>query len=337
MDWSKGYTTKYYMSIVDWGTMNDMSRIEITGGSIKRSLTDLRASADVDCVDYDNTKEQIVRIWLDTFQGGASSHTPLFTGIAACPKDKFSGRKKNNSLECYSMLKIASDVLLPRGWYAPVDANSSLILNELLDVVKVDIHFPTDIDTPILKQSIIAEQGETKLSMADKVLDAMGNWRMRIDGYGEIWIEQLPKSESAFFDSINNDVIETDIEISYDWYNAPNILRCTLDDSFAVAKDEDPYSPLSIQNRGREVWFEDSDVQLSTDQTLGEYALAMLKQYQQTATTISYTRRFNPDVYPSDIVRINYPEQNINGLFMVSDQSISLGYSARTSEEVMKL
>lgn len=338
MDWSLGYSAKYYMTVVDWSTMKDVGIIEITGGSIKRSLTDLRESATVDCVDYEDPTEQIVRIWLDTDQDGESSHTALFTGLAASPTDKYSGRHKSNTLDCYSMLKVASDVLLPRGWYAPIEANSGSIIRDLLSVLNLPnsmIHI--DPNTPELKQSIIAEEGETRLSMVDNILYAMGNWRLRLDGYGAVYVEPTPTDESAVFDSIENDVIETDVEISYDWYNVPNVLRVTLDESFAEARDEDPNSPLSIQNRGREVWMEDTNVQLSTNETLGEYAIRMLKYYQRIATTISYTRRFDPDVYPSDIVRIDYPIQNINGRFLIMDQSISLGYNAKTSEEVMKI
>ena len=336
MEWSVGYTSRYYLSIVDWDTMNDINRIEITNGTIKRSLTDLRESADVDCeAQLDNSKEHIIRIWLDTTQEGSSSHIPLFTGIAACPKDKYNGRNKKNSLECYSMLKIASDVMLPRGWYAPVEIDSGIMLKELLSCIKVPINIADN--TPKLSQAIIAEQGETKLSMANKILDSMGKWRLRLDGFGSIYIEPLPQDPMVTFDAVNNDVIETSIEISYDWYNTPNILRCTMDDVYAVARDDDGASPMSIQNRGREVWMEDNDVQLSMNESLSEYAIRMLKYYQQSSMELSYTRRFHPSVYPSDIVRIIYPEQGINGTFLVSDQSIELGYNARTSEEVIRV
>lgn len=338
VDWSLGYSAEYYLTIVDWATMRDLERIEITGGSIKRSLTELRESADLDCIGYDNNSELMIRVWLDAKQEGAFSHTPLFTGLAACPSDKYNGRLKTNTLECYSMLKIAQDVMLPKGWYAPVDVNSGVLIKDLLSVIGVEINIDEETEkTPDLKQSIIAEQGETRLSMTDKVLTAMGNWRMRLDGYGRIFIEPLPKEEVIIFDANSNDVIETEIEVSYDWYTAPNVLRCTLDDSYAEVRDEDPDSPLSIQNRGREVWLEDTDVQLTNDETLGDYAWRMLKIYQQTATTISYTRRFNPDVYPTDIIRLNYPAQQISGQYKVTDQDITLGYGARTSEEVVKV
>ena len=58
MDWSKGYSARYYLSVLDKATMRDVDRIELIGGTIKRSLTDIRESADVDCRNYDSKSEQ---------------------------------------------------------------------------------------------------------------------------------------------------------------------------------------------------------------------------------------------------------------------------------------
>jgi hypothetical protein len=42
-----------------------------------------------------------------------------------------------------------------------------------------------------------------------------------------------------------------------------------------------------------------------------------------------------PDLYPGDMISLHYPEQDADGDFTISSQSIELGYAARTSEEVM--
>ena len=133
------------------------------------------------------------------------------------------------------------------------------------------------------------------------------------------------------------DIIESDIDVSYDWYSAPNVLRCSLDDDCAIVIDDDPKSPLSTASRGREVWYEDTDVFLNTNETLAEYANRMLKYYQRVSTNISYNRRYYPDIYPGDCIRLNYPAQEISGVFLITEQSISLGYNARTSEEVIQI
>ena len=101
----------------------------------------------------------------------------------------------------------------------------------------------------------------------------------------------------------------------------------------AIAKDEDPDSPFSIQARGREIWMEENGATLRTDETLGQYATRRLKEEQTVVYSLSYNRRFDPEVRATDLVDIIYPDQTINGTFLVTSQSINLGYGASVSEE----
>lgn len=346
MDWDKGYSARYYVSILDKDTLRDIDRIELTGGSIKRTSTDLRESADLDCVDYNTNEEQYIRVWLDAKQGGESSHTPLFTGIATSPGLDINGRYITNSLECYSLLKIAQDILLPRGWYAPAEMSGESLLRLLLAPINTNINISDN--APNLSQAIIAEDGENNLSMVDKILSTI-NWRMRLDGYGNIIIGPEayvidPRDDSIIvtdysetFGAFQNDILEPSLTITYDWFGCPNVFRAVMDDSAAVARDESPTSVYSIQNRGREIWHEETDCQLNDNETLAEYAFRRLKELQRISTNISYDRRYIPDVYPTDIVELNYPAQNIQGSYYILSQSISLGYNAKTSEEVIEI
>ena len=43
---------------------------------------------------------------------------PLFTGLSTTPDNDFNGSLNNNTVECFSVLKLAGDVMLPLGWYA---------------------------------------------------------------------------------------------------------------------------------------------------------------------------------------------------------------------------
>lgn len=339
IDWSKGFSARYYISVLDKTTWRDLRRIEITGGTVKREDSDLRESADIDCVNYSETNEQFIRVWLDAKQEGNSSHIPLFTGIATSPSKNINGRLVTNTLECYSVLKIAQDMLLQRGWYAPRGINGGELIKDLLSVIPVDISIAEN--SPGLDSAIIAEEGENRLSMTDKILSAMTTdglvWRMKLDGYGNISIGPYSREPVVIFDSLNNDVLEPTLSLTYDWYECPNVYRAVLDDGYAVARDDNPNSPLSVQNRGREVWVEDSSAYLQENETLAEYAERMLKEAQRASATISYDRRFEPNVYISDVVRLSYPAQQINGLFLVTSQSITLGYNAKTSEEVIQI
>lgn len=333
MNYNEGYSAKFYVSVVDPRTWNDLSRFEITGGSINRSDGGLRHSADIECVNYTDTSEQWIRIWMDVRQGGTSDHVALFTGLTSTPSRTINGTRVSTQKQCYSVLKPAEDVLLPRGWYAPIDINSELIIRNLLSVTGVNV-IPSG-EMPILTEAIIAEDGESNLTMIDKILLAV-DWRMTIDGYGSIYLSPYPTEETALFDSMANDIIEPELNVNYDWFSCPNVFRAISGNISATVRDEDPDSPLSTVSRGREIWAEETNCDMYEGETIGDYAFRRLNELQQVAMTISYSRRFNPAVNVTDLVRLNYPAQNLVGLFEVTSQSIELGYGARVSEEVVQ-
>ena len=336
MDWRRGFTAEYYATYVNSSTWRDGDRLEIIDGSVKRESSNLLTSADIKCKNYDGNSERLIRIWLDTRQEGEESgHVALFTGYTSSPDRNINGVVEHRTMQCYSVLLPASDILLPRGWYAPVGIDGTILIESLLKCTNapIDISSAED-ENRTLKQAIIAEDNETNLSMIEKILDAMV-WRMKIDGYGRIHIEPFNKTPISTFNAVDNDVIEPSVSITYDWFSCPNVLRAVMDDSVATARDEDSDTPMSIKNRGREVWYEETDITLNDRETLQEYANRHLKELQRVSTQISYDRRFHPDIYPTDVVTLNYPRQNIVGNYYVTSQNITLGFGARTSEEVL--
>ena len=329
MDWRRGFTSEYYVTHVDSSTWRDISpRVEIISGTIKIETSNLLTSADIQCKDYTEDKEQLIRVWLDTRQeGDEAGHTPLFTGYTSSPDRSIEGVKELRTLQCYSVLLPAADVLLPRGWYAPVGIDGTVLVKSLLKVCHcpVDIS-PVEDDNRTLKQAIIAEDNETNLTMVEKVVSAM-MWRMHVDGYGRVHIGPYVDKPVILFDAIDNDVIEPSVSVSYDWFSCPNVLRVVMDENVATAYDQNSDTPMSIQNRGREVWYEETNVILNDNETLQEYAKRRLKELQSVSTTISYDRRFHPDIYPLDVVRLNYPRQDLVGDYYVTSQSIELGWN----------
>ena len=337
MNWNKGLSARYYCSIVNPITWHDTGEtFNITGGSISHSLSDLMESADVDCVRYPQNTERWIRVYLDARQSGAAEHIAMFTGLATSPDRNIDGLYETNKVQCYSVLKPAQDVLLPRGWYAPVGIDGAKLIKRLLGVTPAPVDYdPTVEAAPTLKRAIIAEDGESNLSMAHKILTAIG-WRFRITGDGVIHICPTATEHTELFDSFENDSIEPVLTVTADWYGCPNVFRATQGDASAEARDESE-SLLSIPNRGREVWMEETNVNLSERETLLEYAKRRLKEEQQVAYIVKYDRRYRPDLYVSDIVELHCPAQGIDGEFVITSQSIELGYAARTSEEVQNV
>ena len=333
MDWRKGFSAMYYASLVDVNTWRSIERFEFTGGTIKATGTGLRESADIDCVNF-NYGERWVRIYLVAKQGDTSETVPLFTGLTSCPDDDIDGYRIKNKVEMYSVLKPCEDVLLPRGYYVPVGMDGGRVIKKLLSVTPAPVVI--DGEPPVLSSYIVAEDGETHLSMADKVLSAI-NWRYRIDGDGTIHIQPYSSEPVASYDPINNDCLETEIKKTYDWYQCPNVFRAVEDEISAVARDDNPDSAFSTVTRGREIWMEETSCKLNANESLAQYAVRRLNEEQSVSMTASYDRRFNPDVKVTDVISLNYPAQGLTGNFVVKSYSIELGYGARTSEEVIKV
>lgn len=331
MNWKTGYTAAYYMTTVDPVTWRDLERIEITRGSINRVTEGLRESASVGCTNYGEMIEQWVRIWLEAKQEGSSARVPLFTGLATTPADNYSGQSKDNELQLYSVLKTADDVALLRGWYAPAGMSGAAVIKDLLSILPSPVLIADN--APALTNHIIAEDNETRLSMTEKILVAI-DWRMKITGDGTVHIEPKPEEPSITFDPLENDVLETEITVQADLFSCPNVLLAIDNDLSAIARDDSENSPLSTINRGREVWAVETACDLADDETIEQYATRRLKEKQKIRKTAIYTRRFMPDIYPNDQIRLHYPAQDLDGVYTVKSQSISLEYSANTNEEI---
>lgn len=330
MNWNKGFTAQIYVTTVDPATWRDLDRMDIYGGSITRSESTLQESASLDCLDYDQTAERWIRIWMDAEQNGSGAHVALFTGLATSPDRDINGRLFADTVDCYSVLKPAQDVLLPRGWYVPAGASCAEAIAQLLSVTPAPKHINGV--SPALKEAYIAEENETHLTMAQKLLTAM-DWRIRITGEGEIYIEAKPTAAAVSFDAIENDSIEPKLKVSRDWYECPNVFRATQNDVSAIAMDTDPNSIFSTVSRGREIWKQDSNARTSESESLQAYAERRLKEEQNVVYKASYDRRYNPELTVGDLVRLHYPEQQIDGIFRVANQNIDLTSGGRTSEE----
>ncbi len=335
MDWSKGLSASYNAYIVDPITWRDTDEIQIINGTISKSEDDLRESADISVLNYESDTEQWIRIYLNARQLHDSARCPIFTGLISSPTKDIDGNIQTNNLNCYSVLKPASDILLPKGYYVPYGTDVAYILRSLLSIIR-----GTPIDTEgvsrTLSQTIIAESNETHLSMANKILYFMG-LRMYISGDGSIVVSETDLNPVTYFDANEFDSLETKLNIENNWFYCPNVFRAIEGDFSAIAIDDDPDSPLSTVNRGREIWMEETNCNFDIGESLAQYAERRLKEEQQVLITASYTRRFDPDVNVSDVITLMYPGQGLAGNYYVTSQNISLGYSPSVSEVVYKL
>lgn len=326
MDWVQGYSASYYMTVVDPASWRDIRTVDITGGSISKSDSSLMESAQVELTE--NLGEAWVRIWLDARQGDGGGRTPLFTGLLQTPATRWDGNIDTYSAECYSVLKAADDVILQRGWYALAGQNGVALAARLLDATPAPVI--VDDDPPMLSTSIIAEDNETALTMARRLVTASG-WRMKIDGDGTIRICPLADRPSVILDTQTNDIVELSISDEQDLYKCPNVYMAASGDLTYTARDEE-----SIEARGREIWAVEYNVTLNAGESIMQYALRKLEEKKAAARTVKYSRRYIPDLTPGDIIELRFPRQGIFGDYRVNKQSVSLGYAATVSEECVE-
>lgn len=330
MNWANGFAARYTYTIVDSSSWRDLETYDMTGGSIMKFEDGLMESADMDITELPTEGEVWVRIYLNATTTSDGAREALFTGLLQVPATDWEGSRESHTAELYSVLKPAEDVHMAKGWYAPAGANGAAMAAELLSVGAAPVEYAEN--APTLTNAVIAENNETNLTMAQKLVAAIG-WRMRISGDGVIHIVPKATERSAVFDPLENDIMELSVTDTRDWYSCPNVLRVTIGDMTAIARDDDPDSPYSTASRGREIWEDESSASLNDGESIEEYALRRLKELQSPARAVSYIRRYVPDVYPGDIVGIHHPAQRIDDDFRVASQKIDLGYGARTSEE----
>lgn len=330
MDWNRGFKFTCFACYVDRNTWRDMDRFNIKDGQIMRSRSSLVESADVETNEKFNG-EKWIRLYMDAEQDGATERVALFTGLAVAPTQDMIWNKASASLEAYSVLKPAEDVLLPRGYFIPAGMNGGYIIKTLLDVTPAPVEIIGD--TPDLQDTIIAEQNENHLTMVEKVLKAI-NRRIRITGDGTIQIAETATEPVTYYDALDNDGMEPHVSITHDWFSCPNVFRAVTDNEAVTVYDDREDSSLSTVVRGREVWMEESNCNLNIGEGLRAYAQRRLREEQSRGYEVSYSRRFDPGIMISDLVSLYYPESGLEGNYMVTSQRISLSKGCRTEEQV---
>ena len=331
MDFTRGYRAAFYAVLLDPVSWEETDRVELLSGSVNNISTGLRQTASLKVRDFDRTREHWIRVYMDARQGEDIAHEPLFTGLVSAPREDVEGPVAINDLSCYSVLEPLNQPLLV-GYYIGRGMDAGKAIKSLAGTTPAPVDIPETM--PSLDDYIVAEDNETRLTLLDKVLDAIG-YRMYIAGDGTITIRPKPETVAAIFSASGEDVLESKFSKKRDWFNVPNVYRVSTGNLNEEARDDDPNSPLSTVSRGREIISSERDVSLGSNEGLAEYARRKLYEAQQVAETADYTRRYIPNVHVGDSVRINY--DGLQGTYLVLSQTINLTYNGQTAEQVERV
>ena len=134
-------------------------------------------------------------------------------------------------------------------------------------------------------------------------------------------------------------ILYPDISTNRDMYGIPNVVEVsysgTNDNYYSRVVNDDPNSPVSTVNRGREITHRVTNPEFAGEPTEGQieiYARNLLEQLSSIDYTVSFSHGYCP-VRLGDCVRLNYSRAGINGVkAKITKQSITCKPGCKVTE-----
>lgn len=321
-DWTESMQQTYEYYIVDPNTWADVKRLDnVKSCSISRDATvETLGSATIEATE--SVGESYVRVYLVTIQNGVTEKHPLGTFLVQTPSSSFNGRIRNVSMDAYTPLLELKEKQPPIGYSVMKDSNimESVYLisreNARAPVVKSEC-------SETLNGDFVATEDDTWMTFN---VDLMANakYEYALDEMGRILF--APKQDLASlqpvwtFNDDNSSILSPDIDMQHDLYGVPNVVEVIYssgkDYFYTKVVNDDPNSPISTVNRGREIKYRDTNPDITgrpTEMQIKEYAEKLLRSLSSLEYTITYTHGYCP-VRLGDCVRLNYSRAGLTDI-----------------------
>lgn len=345
IDYSKSMKRYYEIWQVNPYTWTDdkiITNIVDESSSINRDLdSDSLGSASINITH--NIDECYIRIYMICEQNDTKTKESLGTFLVQEGGISYDGTIIKRSCNCYTPLIELKENKLPVGYFLPYGSN---ILSSVYDIMRNNMRgfverpshgYVTD---ALLNYNFVASDSDTYLSLVtDLLADAEYHLTMDVNGTTKIVKDtELKDDDTAYLYNSDSGVLYPSISISDNSFNIPNVVEVVYSNNgmlyTAVAKNENKNSKYSIQSRGREIIYRESNPSGINDEFhLNEYAEGLLKNLSRNKRTISYTHAYVPNVNIGDCVEIDYPEVGLNHVrAIVQTQEISLNVTGEVRE-----
>ena len=318
-DWLQSMQQTFEYYTVDPGTWKDNSLLtNVTSCTINRDLeADTLGSATIDIVD--SLGEAYIRAYLIIIQNGVKEKLPLGTFLVQTPSSSFNGRMRSVTMDAYTPLLELKENMPPIGYSILKNAN---VMDMAYDLTQDYVRAPvvqTSSDVK-LYYDFVANVDDTWMSFVKDLLEN-AKYTFELDELGRVLFS--PKQDVSSLrptwtsNDDNSSILYSDITMDHDLYGIPNVVEVIYsngDDKFyAKVKNTDPNSPLSIENRGREIVHRITSPNIvgnATQYQITKYAEQTLKDLSSVEYTVSYTHGYCP-VRIGDCVRLNYAKAGL--------------------------
>lgn len=344
VDWSASMQQSFEYYIVDPATWKDSKRIEnVKSSSITRdSSSETLGSATIDM--NESVGEQYIRIYLVTIQNGVSEKHPLGTYLVQTPSLSFDGKTTNISMDAYTPLLELKENPPPLGYSILKGSN---VLDIAYRIVREKARAPvvSTSGESTLYNDFVADTSDTWLTFISDLL-ANADHSLSLDELGRILF--APKQSTASlqpvwtFNNDNSSILYPELTLDQDLYGIPNVVEVIYSDGsdyfYARVVNDDPNSPTSTVNRGREILYRVTDpstIGNPTEKQIEEYAEQLLSDLSSLEYTVSFSHGYCP-VRLGDCVRLNYEDAGIRNVkAKIISQSISCTPGCKVSTKAV--
>lgn len=330
-DWTASMQQTFEYRVIDPATWKEKKILDnIKSCTIERdSEADTLGSATIDV--EESTGECYIRVYLVTIQNGETERFPLGTFLVQTPSSSFDGKAYSITMDAYTPLIELKEKMPAYGYSLPEGEN---IMDKVYALTNENVRAPVvkakADDT--LTGDFVANTDDTWMSFL-KDLAANAEYSFSIDEMGRILFAPDQDTDAMqpvwTFDDSNSSILYPDISLDHDLYGIPNVVEViySSDNNYFFSRivNDDPNSPTSTVNRGREIIYRDTNPSISgslTQERIDDRAKQLLKSLSTLEYTVSYTHGYCP-VRLGDCVRLNYKNAGLDGVkAKVTSQSI---------------
>jgi hypothetical protein len=322
IDWTQSMQQSFEYYIVDPNTWGDVQKLDtVKSSKIDRDSTaETLGSASIDVVD--ELGECYIRVYLIAIQNDYKEKVPLGTFLVQTPSSSFNGKTRSTSMDAYTPLMELKENQPPIGYSLLEDDN---IMENVYKITRDNVRAPVvkTESSDTLNSDFVADTTETWLSFLTDLM-ANASYKFELDEIGRILF--APEQETASLQPVwtynddNSSILLPDLDMEHDLYGVPNVVEIVYssgrDYFHARAVNDDPNSPTSTINRGREIVYREinpSSLGSPTEKMLQEYAEKILKEQSSIEYTITYTHGYCP-VRLGDCVRLNYTKAGLKNI-----------------------
>lgn len=340
-DWTSSMQQTFEFYIVDPATWGDMSKVDIIkSGTITRD-SDSETLGSASFTTTDVLDECYIRVYLVVFQNGVRERFPLGTFLCQSPGEKYDGKTTDISVQAYTPLIELKEKMPPLGYALN---KTRAILSAASNLTEANVRAPIvrTKNSSKLADDFVSNLNDTWLTFLKDLL-ANAEYEFALDEMGRILFvpyKSLYAMQPVWtFDDGNSSILQPSVTIDRDLYSMPNVVEVVYSKGeqtlFARMVNDDPDSPISTVNRGREIVYRETDPDIADGLTQGQinaYANRLLSEKSLLEYTVSYTHGYCP-VRLGDCVMLDYKRAGLNHVkAIVTRQSISLESGCQVDE-----